>query len=154
MRFGAGFWGPFPLRQYVDWAVLAEACGFDVCWIGDTQLLTPDLYSALALAANATSTIKVGSAVTNTVTRDLTVTAAGFRAPTHARVVSDDMTRNFALAGTADDVARAIERLETCGVTHVLALMMGPNIAASLEAFGRDIIPAWRPPGAAVRSLR
>ena len=336
MRFGAGFWGPFPLRQYVDWAVLAEASAFDVCWIGDTQLLTPDLYSALALVANATSTVKVGSAVTNTVTRDLTVTAGGFLAlnefargrcvlgigvggsavhtvglredparefrrkleairrllrgdaaevhgaqarskidappvpvyvasssprvleiageladgvilnvgvtpeliaeamehvehgarrtgralasldiaviagtsinadrgraieetrawaattarrvakwmaaggaevrnvgativkqydwnehiavgAAHARVVSDDMTRNFALAGTADDVARAIERLETCGVTHVLALMMGPNIAASLEAFGRDIIPPWRPPRAPARSLR
>src|SRR5689334_18723437 len=80
MRFGAGFWGPFPLRRYVEWAQITERCGFDVCWIGDTQLLTPDLYSMMALAANATSTIRIGSAVTNSVTRDITVTAGGFLA--------------------------------------------------------------------------
>ena len=80
MRFGAGFWGPFPLRQYVDYAVLAESYGFDVAWFGDTQLLTPDLYSVLALCANATSRILIGSSVTNTVTRDVTVTAGGFLA--------------------------------------------------------------------------
>jgi alkanesulfonate monooxygenase SsuD/methylene tetrahydromethanopterin reductase-like flavin-dependent oxidoreductase (luciferase family) len=49
MRFGAGLWGPFPLRRYVEYATLAERQGFDVAWIGDTQLLTPDLYSVLAL---------------------------------------------------------------------------------------------------------
>jgi 5,10-methylenetetrahydromethanopterin reductase len=328
MRFGAGFWGAFPLRQYVEWAVLAERHGFDVCWIGDTQLLTPDLYSTLALVANATSRIGIGSGVTNTVTRDLTVTAGGFlalnefaqgrcvlgigvggsavhtvglredpardfrakllairrlvrgestdlngvtargkiaappvpvyvasssprglqvageladgvilnvgvvpgliaealahvrrgaheagrdlatldvaviagasihhdRARTledtrawaattarrvakwmaaggdevrrvggtvlkdydwnehiavgaaHARAVSDDMARNFVLAGTADDVGRTIQSLETCGVTHVLPLPMGSGIVTTLEAFGREIIPAWRAP--------
>ena len=80
MRFGAGFWGPFPLRRYVEYVTLAEAEGFDVAWIGDTQLMTPDLYSVLALCANATSRIGLGSAVTNTVTRDATVTAGGFLA--------------------------------------------------------------------------
>jgi 5,10-methylenetetrahydromethanopterin reductase len=80
IRFGAGFWGPFPLRRYVEYATLAEAEGFDAAWIGDTQLLTPDLYSTLALCANATSRILLGSAVTNTVTRDPTVTAGGFLA--------------------------------------------------------------------------
>ena len=80
MRFGAGFWGPFPLRRYVDHAVLAERQGFDVAWMGDTQLLTPDLYSVLALCANATTRIGIGSSVTNTVTRDATVTAGGFLA--------------------------------------------------------------------------
>src|SRR5215510_7442796 len=80
ISFGAGLWGPFPLRRYVELATRAERCGFDALWIGDTQLLTPDLYSALALCANATSRIRIGSGVTNTVTRDLTVTAGGFLA--------------------------------------------------------------------------
>jgi 5,10-methylenetetrahydromethanopterin reductase len=334
MRFGAGFWGPFPLSRYVEWAVQAERWGFDACWFGDTQLFTPDLYSALALAANATSRIQIGSGVTNTVTRDLTVTAGGFLAlnefsngrcllgigvggsavhtvglpedparefrrkllilkrlvrgdgaevngvqargkmaappvpvyvasssprgleiageladgvilnvgvapeligealqhvergarraerevtdldiaviagasidadpsraieetrswaattarrvakwvaaggdevrsvgaailkeynwadhialgAAHARLVSDDMARNFVLAGTAADVARAIERLGSCGVTHVLPLLMGSNIEATLEAFGREIIPLRRTPPTAVGS--
>ena len=326
MRFGAGFWGPFPLRQYVEWAVLAERHGFDVAWIGDTQLLTPDLYSTLALVANATSRIGIGSGVTNTVTRDLTVTAGGFLAlnefaqgrcllgvgvggsavhtvglredsarayraklealrrlvrgesadvhgvavrgkigapaiplyvasssprglhvageladgvilnvgvapaliqealehvrrgardagrdvgaldvaviagasinrdraraiedtrpwaattarrvakwmaaggddvrrvgasvleqydwnehiavgAAHARAVSDDMARNFVLAGTANDVARTVESLQACGVTQVLPLLMGSDVATTLEVFGREIIPATR----------
>jgi len=77
VKFGAGFWGPFPLGRYIEYAVAAERLGFDSLWIGDTQLLTPDLYSAMALCANATSRITIGSGVTNTVTRDLTVTAGG-----------------------------------------------------------------------------
>lgn len=334
MRFGAGFWGPFPLRRYVEYARLAEAQGFDVAWIGDTQLLTPDLYSVLALCANATSRIGIGSGVTNTVTRDATVTAGGFLAlnefsngrcrlgigvggsavhtvglpedraaafrqklalikalvrgepvevngvraqgkiaappvpvyvasssprvlevageladgvilnvgvlpeligeamqhvergchragrdldgldvaaiagcsvntdrgraieearswaatvarrigkwmasggdqvrtlgaavlqeykwdehialgAAHARPVSDEMARNFVLAGTADDVARTIERLAQSGVTHVIPLMMGPSIEGTLRVFGRDIIPAWRTSPAVARS--
>jgi 5,10-methylenetetrahydromethanopterin reductase len=80
LRFGAALWGPFPLRRYVELATAAERSGFDSFWIGDTQLLTPDLYSALALCAGATSRILLGSGVTNTVTRDLTVTAGGFLA--------------------------------------------------------------------------
>ena len=334
MRFGAGFWGPFPLRRYVDYVTLAEAEGFDVAWIGDTQLLTPDLYSALALCASATTRIGLGSGVTNTVTRDATVTAGGFlalnefsggrcrlglgvggsavhtvglpedRVPAfrrklilikalvrgetvevngvqargkiaappvpvyvasssplvlelageladgvilnvgvlpelvgealehvgcgsrragrdprdldvaviagcsidadrgraieearawaattarrigkwmlaggaemrtlgaavlrqyrwaehiapgaaHARPVSDEMARNFLLAGTADDVARTIERLAQAGVSHVIPLMMGSDIEGTLRAFGRDIIPGWRRTPAGARS--
>ena len=326
IRFGAGFWGPFPLRRYVDWAVLAEQQGFDAAWMGDTQLLTPDLYSTLALCANATTRIRIGSSVTNTVTRDLTVTAGGFLAlnefangrcllgigvggsavhtvglpedrarefrgklatitslvrgetvevngttvrgkiaappvpiyvasssprvleiageladgvilnvgvvpelireamqhvqrgarragrdpadldvaviagcsinadrsraidearswaattarriarwmvaggeevrrvgaailkqynwadhiavgAAHARPVSDAMAHTLVLAGTTDDVARTIDDLARCGVSHVLPLLMGADIEGALRAFGRDIIPAWR----------
>jgi len=54
VKFGAGFWGPFPRGRYVEYALAAERLGFDSLWIGDTQLLTPDLYSAMALCANAT----------------------------------------------------------------------------------------------------
>jgi alkanesulfonate monooxygenase SsuD/methylene tetrahydromethanopterin reductase-like flavin-dependent oxidoreductase (luciferase family) len=75
----------------------------------------------------------------------------------HARAVSDDLAASLVLAGTADDVARAVERLAPCGVTQVIALMVGPSIDATLEAFGRDIIPAWRraparTPGASERT--
>jgi 5,10-methylenetetrahydromethanopterin reductase len=80
ISLGAALWGPYPLRRYVELARRAERGGFDTLWLGDTQLLTSDLYSALALCADATSTIRLGSAVTNTVTRDLTVTAGGFLA--------------------------------------------------------------------------
>ena len=333
MKFGAGFWGPFPLGRYVEYAVAAERLGFDSVWIGDTQLLTPDLYSAMALCANATLRIKIGSGVTNTVTRDLTVTAGGalalsefsggrcllgvgvggsavstvglgadgaadfrrklalikalvagdsamvngievrgkIRAPrvpvyaasssprvlaiageladgvilnvgvapelvrealdhvyegarrsgrdpksldvvviagsaigpdgaravdearawaaitltrvgawmagggdetralgaairaryrwdehisagaAHARAIPDETARRFVLAGTAAEVAQTVRRLAECGVTHVVALLMGSNIAGTLEAWSREILPAWRTPSMAGR---
>src|SRR5262249_6785002 len=66
----------------------------------------------------------------------------------HARPVSDDMARQFVLAGTADDVGRVLEGLERCGVHRVIALLMGTNIEATLEAFEREIIPAWQPTAA------
>jgi hypothetical protein len=59
MRFGAGFWGAYPLGRYIEYATIAEDWGFDAAWIGDTQLVTPDLYSTMALCANATSTILI-----------------------------------------------------------------------------------------------
>ncbi len=326
MKFGAGVWGPFPLGRYVEYAVTAERLGFDAVWIGDTQLLTPDLYSAMALCANATSRIQIGSGVTNTVTRDLTVTAGGvlalnefsggrcllgvgvggsavgtvglaadgaaefrrklalikalvagetvtlngtevrgkIRAPrvpvyvasssprvlqvageladgvilnvgvapelirealdhvangarragrdpasldivviagssigadgaravdetrawaattlrrvgqwmaaggdelralgatilaryrwdehialgaAHARPVPDEIARRFVFAGTPAEVTQTVRRLEACGVTHVLPLLMGSNITGTLEAWSREVMPAWR----------
>lgn len=80
MRFGAGFWGSYPLRRYVELARLAERSRFDVVWIGDTQLVTPDLFSTMALCAAATSRIAIAAGVTNTVTRDPTVIAGGIAA--------------------------------------------------------------------------
>lgn len=42
MRFGAGFWGAYPLGRYIEYSTIAEDWGFDAAWIGDTQLVTPD----------------------------------------------------------------------------------------------------------------
>jgi len=52
-----------------------EAMGFDYLLCPDTQNLAPDPYGQLNLAAAATSTLKLGTGVTNPVTRDPAVTA-------------------------------------------------------------------------------
>jgi 5,10-methylenetetrahydromethanopterin reductase len=70
----------------------------------------------------------------------------------HARPVSDEMAGKFVLAGTADDVARRIEVLARCGVGHVIPLLMGPNMENTIDAFGREIIPAWRQASVATKS--
>ena len=62
----------------------------------------------------------------------------------HARPVSDEMARRFVFAGTAADVSLTVRRLEACGVTHVLPLLMGTDIAGTLEAWSREVMPAWR----------
>ncbi len=54
----------------------AEDLGWDGLSFTDTQCLSGDIYSAMSLAAKATTTLKVGSAVTNPVTRHPAVTAS------------------------------------------------------------------------------
>ncbi len=52
-----------------------EAMGFDLLLCPDTQNLSPEPYSQLALAAQTTRRIRLGTGVTNPVTRDAAVTA-------------------------------------------------------------------------------
>jgi 5,10-methylenetetrahydromethanopterin reductase len=54
----------------------AEAAGFDGILLVDSQNLAGDLYVALALAAKVTERLKLGTGVTNPVTRHPAVTAA------------------------------------------------------------------------------
>lgn len=45
------------------WAKRAEALGFHAAWFYDTQLLNPDVFMCMALAAHETSTIRLGTGV-------------------------------------------------------------------------------------------
>lgn len=45
------------------WAKRAEALGFSTAWFYDTQLLNPDVFICMALAAHETSTIRLGTGV-------------------------------------------------------------------------------------------
>jgi 5,10-methylenetetrahydromethanopterin reductase len=56
-------------------AIDAEACGFDGITLTDSQNLSVDLYVALTLAARATTRLRIGSGVTNPVTRHAAITA-------------------------------------------------------------------------------
>jgi 5,10-methylenetetrahydromethanopterin reductase len=55
-----------------------EALGFDLLLCPDTQNLSPDPFGQLSLAAHATSRLRLGTGVTNPVTRDVAVTATAF----------------------------------------------------------------------------
>ncbi|MFT5210314.1 MAG: 5,10-methylenetetrahydromethanopterin reductase [Flavobacterium sp.] len=45
------------------WAKKAETLGFDTAWFYDTQLLNPDVFICMALAAHETSSIRLGTGV-------------------------------------------------------------------------------------------
>jgi 5,10-methylenetetrahydromethanopterin reductase len=62
-------------RVILDEIVLAERLGYDVVWLGDSQFLWRELYVMLGAAAALTSTIAMGSSVSNPVTRLPSVTA-------------------------------------------------------------------------------
>lgn len=55
-----------------------EAMGFDILLSPDTQNLSPDPFSQLSLATQTTSRLRLGTGVTNPVTRDVAVTACAF----------------------------------------------------------------------------
>src|SRR6185295_11378552 len=65
-----------PPRRAADLARMAEGLGFASLLLPDSQNLAPDVWQQLALAAAATSRIRLGPGVTNLVTRDPAVTAS------------------------------------------------------------------------------
>ena len=56
-------------------AARLESLGYDTVLFTDNQGAAPDVWTALGFAASETSTIRIGTGVTNTLTRDVSVTA-------------------------------------------------------------------------------
>jgi 5,10-methylenetetrahydromethanopterin reductase len=65
---------PLP-RRSATMARMIEELGFDALLFPDSQNLAPEVWSHLNLAAGATTTLKLGPGVSNSVTRDAAVTA-------------------------------------------------------------------------------
>ena len=61
----------------IDYVVEAENLGFSDAWFGDSQMLWSDCYASLALAAEKTSKINIGTGVAIASTRLPSVHAAG-----------------------------------------------------------------------------
>tara|TARA_B100000315_G_scaffold259987_1_gene318545 strand:+ start:24106 stop:25176 length:1071 start_codon:yes stop_codon:yes gene_type:complete len=61
----------------IGYIVRAEELGYSHAWCADSQMLWSDCYAALALAADKTSRIKLGTGVAITGTRPPAVNAAG-----------------------------------------------------------------------------
>jgi len=66
------------------WAKRAEELGFHAAWFYDTQLLNPDVFICMALAAHETSSIRLGTGVLVPSNRIEPVTANAF-ARTYSR---------------------------------------------------------------------
>ncbi len=60
----------------LDYVVEAERLGFGSCWMADSQMIWSDVYAMLALAADRTSTMRLGTGVAVAPTRPAPVTAA------------------------------------------------------------------------------
>lgn len=75
MKFGIGLAGGFEPSRLRRIAALAERLGFSHLWVAD-EGLHRNVYATLTLAALSTSTIGLGTAVTNPYTRHPALTAA------------------------------------------------------------------------------
>ena len=60
----------------IDYVVEAERLGFSHAWFADSQMIWSDVYATMALAADRTSSIQIGTGVSVAATRPAPVTAA------------------------------------------------------------------------------
>ena len=98
-----------------------EAMGFDVLLCPDTQNLSPDPFSQLALATQTTRRLRLGTGVTNPVTRDVAVTACAFstlQAESRGRMIcgigrGDSSAAHIGVRnGTTSQLRSFVERLK------------------------------------------
>jgi 5,10-methylenetetrahydromethanopterin reductase len=80
-----------PVREVAAAARRAEDLGFDEVWLPDSQLLWRDVFPTAAAALERTERVRVGTAVTNVVTRHPAVVASA------ARTVAEIAPGRFAL---------------------------------------------------------
>ena len=66
------------VREAVERAVRAEQLGFEAIFFADSHMNNVDPYQAMALCAKETNKIRFGTAVTNMVYRDPSITANSF----------------------------------------------------------------------------
>ncbi|MCC7411706.1 MAG: LLM class flavin-dependent oxidoreductase [Gammaproteobacteria bacterium] len=77
MRFSTMIWphSSATLEPVVELAQVADRNGFESVYIGDSQMIWNDVYVALGMCAVTTERVRLGTGVTNTVTRHPAVTA-------------------------------------------------------------------------------
>src|SRR6266704_2117224 len=78
LSFGVTVLPDPPSSRLVELMQLAESNGFGYGWTYDSHVLWQESFPLLTLAAQATSTLKLGHCVTNPGTREPTVLASGY----------------------------------------------------------------------------
>ena len=76
MRFGFTLKPDHSIERTIALTKQAEAAGFEYGWLFDSHVLWRDPYPLMALMAQATTTLRIGTCVTNPATREPTVTAS------------------------------------------------------------------------------
>jgi probable F420-dependent oxidoreductase len=78
LTFGVTVLPDPPYQRFVELIALAESHGFHYGWTYDSHVLWQESFPLLTLAAEATTTMKLGHMVTNPGTREPTVLASGY----------------------------------------------------------------------------
>jgi probable F420-dependent oxidoreductase len=78
LSFGVTVLPDPPYKRFVELLALAESHGFEYGWTYDSHVLWQESLPLLTLAAQATTTIKLGHCVTNPGTREPTVLASAY----------------------------------------------------------------------------
>jgi len=117
-----------------------EAMGFDYLLCPDTQNLAPDPYGQLALAAAATKSLRLGTGVTNPVTRDAAVTATAMMT-----LQQESNGRAICVIGRGDSSAAHIGKRSatTAELASCVEQLRGYMSGGTLDRNGTDSGLRW-----------
>ncbi len=121
--------GTSPMPELLDMIRQIEAAGFDGAGILDSQMICRDTFVTLALAAGATSTLRLFPAVTNPFGRIPSVMAGAAQtvaevAPGRTRVI---IGTGYTSASTIGRRPATLRQMRRC-ITEVKALLAGENV--------------------------
>ncbi len=77
-EFGVGLFPTEPLQKMIHLAKVSEEVGFSHIWVGDSHLIWREAYINMAAMALNTTKVKLGTGVTNPLTRHPSVSASGY----------------------------------------------------------------------------
>jgi 5,10-methylenetetrahydromethanopterin reductase len=77
-EFGVGLFPTEPLQQMVHLAKVTENLGYSHIWVGDSHLIWREAYVNMAAMALNTTRVKLGTGVTNPLTRHPSVVASAY----------------------------------------------------------------------------
>jgi 5,10-methylenetetrahydromethanopterin reductase len=151
MRVGATLQGVYPPGEFVQLVRWIEELGYDDLWITDSSLHAGDCYVYSTLALTATERLRVGTAVTNPLTRHPGITANAFRSLVHVapgRVACGIGVGDRPLSELGLPMARLATLRET--VAAIRALWAGETLDRDVGrwrfADGRLLSPIEAPP--------
>ncbi|HWO43883.1 MAG TPA: LLM class flavin-dependent oxidoreductase [Candidatus Eisenbacteria bacterium] len=78
MNYGVGLFPTEALPQMIHLAKLSEELGFSHVWVGDSHLIWREAYVNMTAVALNTKQVKIGTGVTNPVTRHPSVVASAY----------------------------------------------------------------------------
>jgi 5,10-methylenetetrahydromethanopterin reductase len=133
-----------PFQRAAERAQAAEADGWDGVLIAENQHLSPDPYPCLALAANATEKLRLGTGVTNPLTRHPSVISASI-----ATIQLLSGGRAVLGIGRGDSSVAYLGRkpVSTASFTETLTRVQGYLAGEKVEAGGVAHRLEWLDPG-------
>ena len=78
MEYGVGLFPTESLQKMIHLAKVTEEAGYSHIWVGDSHLIWREAYINMAAMALSTTKVKLGTGVTNPLTRHPSVVASGY----------------------------------------------------------------------------
>ena len=139
MRTAVCLQGVDPPDVFEEFVGQIDRLGYDALWLTDSSLHSRNCWSYLTLAARASARLRIGTAVTNPVTRHPAITAVA--AATVAEISGGRLTLGIGagdrpLLSLAEKPARLADLEKSIEV--IRALWAGEHVTAQARGFGLD----------------